>query len=302
MERQTGGTGGLHDGPGAPPAAGGVPAAVEGARADDGGTPASDLAWAAFLRRCRSEIGLDLSAYKGTQLRRRIEQWMHRQGDDHYFALLRRLRQDAESRQQFVDYLGINTTSFFRDPQVFQTLEQTVLPRLILRPGPVRVWSAACSIGAEAYSVAMLLHELGGLQRAEILATDIDQKALEQGREGRFAEMQTTGLSAGRRARYLKPEGSGYRVDEALRRKVRFERLELLEDPYPSDVDLLLCRNLFIYLAQPTQERLTRRLVEALRPGGYLVLGGTEYVPMPARFGLERVAFCVYTRVEDAGA
>lgn len=258
------------------------------------GFPGEDLAWAAFLRRCRTDVGLDLSAYKGTQLRRRVDQWLQRQGDANYFALLRRLRQDPDGRQKFVDYLGINTTSFFRDGQVFDSLEKLVIPDLARRPGPLKIWSAACSIGAEAYSVAMLLHEAGILRRSEILATDIDQAALEQGRSGLFSESQLMGLDPERREKYLRAEDRGFRVDELLRQRVRFDRLDLLEDPYPSGVDLLLCRNLFIYLAQPTQERLIDRFSQALRPGGYLILGGTEYVSAPGRFGLERVAFCVY--------
>src|SRR5690606_34237356 len=133
------------------------------------------------------------------QLRRRVDQWLQRQGDANYFALLRRLRQDPDGRQKFVDYLGINTTSFFRDGQVFDSLEKLVIPDLARRPGPLKIWSAACSIGAEAYSVAMLLHEAGILRRSEILATDIDQAALEQGRSGLFSESQLMGLDPERR-------------------------------------------------------------------------------------------------------
>ena len=256
--------------------------------------PGIELAWAAFLRRFHQEIGLNLAAYKGTQLRRRVEQWMERHGELNYFTLLRRLRQEPEARQAFIDYLGINTTSFFRDPTVFATLERVVLPDLLRRPGPVRIWSAASSIGAEAYSIAMLLAEKGALERAEILATDIDQAALEQGRSGRYTEAQLTGLSRLRQQRYFRADGTTFVIDPDLRRRVRFERLDLLADPYPSPMDLILCRNLFIYLAQSTQAEVTGRLVQALQPGGYLVLGGTEYISDPARFGLKRVDFCVY--------
>lgn len=259
-----------------------------------GGLPGGDLAWAAFLRRFRQEIGLNLAAYKGAQLRRRVEQWMARHGELNYFTLLRRLRQDPEARQAFIDYLGINTTSFFRDTSVFATLERVVLPHLLRQPGPVKIWSAACSIGAEAYSVAMLLAEKEALDRAEILATDIDQAALEQGRSGRFSEAQLVGLSQARRQRYLHQEGTVFVIDADLRRRVRFQELDLLADPYPTGMDLILCRNLFIYLAQPTQAEVTTRLVHALRPGGYLVLGGTEYISDPDRFGLKRADFCVY--------
>lgn len=275
--------------------------ASEGLRAGVGGLdglPAGDLAWTAFLRRFHQEVGLNLAAYKGAQLRRRVEQWMARHGELNYFTLLRRLRQDPEARRAFVDYLGINTTSFFRDPPVFAALERVVLPEILTRPGLVKIWSAASSIGAEAYSVAMLLAEKGALSRAEILATDIDQTALEQGRSGRYTEVQLVGLDPARRRRYFREEGTFFVIDSELQRRVRFQALDLLADPYPSGMDLILCRNLFIYLSQPTQVEVTTRLVQALRPGGYLVLGGTEYISDPRRFGLKRVEFCVY-QIQD---
>src|SRR5690606_10862331 len=107
--------------------------------------PGHDLAWAPFSRRFHQESGLDRAAYKGAPLRRPAEAWMGRHGGLSYFTLLRRLRQEPEARQAFIDYLGINTTSFFRDPTVFATLERVVLPDLLRRPGPVRIWSAASS-------------------------------------------------------------------------------------------------------------------------------------------------------------
>src|SRR5690606_13050562 len=152
--------------------------------------PGIDLAWAAFLRRFHQEIGLNLAAYKGTQLRRRVEQWMERHGELNYFTLLRRLRQEPEARQAFIDYLGINTTSFFRDPTAVATLERAALRGLLRRPAPVRTWSAAAGLGAEAYSSAVRLAEKGALEGAELLATDIDEAGLEPGRSGRYTGAQ----------------------------------------------------------------------------------------------------------------
>ncbi len=187
-----------------------------------------------------------------------------------------------------IDAITTNKTEFFREPEHFRFLAEIVVPRLLAerrtRP-PIKIWSAACSIGAEPYTLAMVLADLerrhAGL-RATITATDICTEVLTKAIAGIYPESMVEPVPPELRHRYVR-RGKGrsrhlVRVAPELRAMVRFGRLNLMEAPYSvdSDQDIIFCRNILIYFEAPTQEAVLQLLIEHLAPGGYLFLGHSE--------------------------
>ncbi|SMF84836.1 chemotaxis protein methyltransferase CheR [Tistlia consotensis] len=189
-----------------------------------------------------------------------------------------------------IDAITTNKTEFFREPGHFKVLAESVLPELaaarrVDARSPVKIWSAACSTGAEVYTLAMVLAEFGRGQpgfRASILATDICTEVLEAALLGIYPESMMTPVPREFARRYLmrhrqaaRPE---VRIVPELRQMARFARLNLMDGAYPveRDMDVIFCRNILIYFDKPTQEVVLSRLCEHLRPGGHLFLGHSE--------------------------
>jgi two-component system CheB/CheR fusion protein len=179
--------------------------------------------------------------------------------------------------------LLISVTNFFRDPNAFSVLEQRIIPQLFERKrngDQVRVWSAGCATGEEAYSLAMMLSEfatnLADAPSIQVFATDLDEHAIATARDGLYSEVDVADVSSDRLARFFQREAGGYRVRRELRQRVLFAHHNVIKDPPFAHLDLISCRNLLIYLNRPIQERLIETFHFALRPGGYLLLGTAE--------------------------
>lgn len=196
-------------------------------------------------------------------------------------------------RHRMISALTTNVTSFFREPHHFEILSSRVIPasRTRLREGArVRFWSAGCSTGQEAYSIALsLLREIPDAadRDVRILATDIDRDVLGRARDGVFDETQMRILPSDLRSKYFEATGGQWRAGAALRALVSFRELNLIE-PWPmrSEFDAIFCRNVVIYFSEETQRSLWPRFAGALRPGGHLFLGHSERVHAPALHGL----------------
>ncbi|MFC0386636.1 CheR family methyltransferase [Muricoccus vinaceus] len=190
----------------------------------------------------------------------------------------------ASLARQVAEALTTNETSFFRDRLPFDHLATSVLPKIATerpRGTPIRVWSAACSTGQEAYSVAMLAREiqasLGG-RRVTILGTDICSKVVSRAREGLFSKFEVhRGLSHERLERWFTPEGPDWRVRPELREDCSFEVGNLIgQVPATAAFDVILLRNILIYLDKPTKEQVVETCLRRLAPGGVLYLGASE--------------------------
>jgi two-component system CheB/CheR fusion protein len=233
----------------------------------------------------------DFTLYKPGTLDRRIARRMALAGlaapeTGRYIA---RLKTDAAERQELVNDLLINVTSFFRDPKIFDLLAATTIPELVTAAdGVIRVWVAGCSTGEETYSLAMLLLEqieaqAGAAPRLQIFATDIDAQAVTLAREGVYPPAIEGQVSASRLARFIIREEHGYRVNPSLRACVIFAVQDVLADPPYSKLNLVSCRNLLIYLQPAAQEKIFSIFNFALRSGGFLLLGAAETIPAPDR-------------------
>lgn len=247
-----------------------------------------------FKKDAREILGIDLNSYKEQQMLRRINQWVARHGLMDLNALAKELRSNSEHRNKFMEYLTINTSHFFRDQMVFANLERHVLPAITQNNRP-KIWSAGCSIGAEIYSIAMLLQEKGYPYR-QLLASDIDETVLAKALDGVYLNSQLGGVSPLLLNKYFVEVSGQYKISEEIKKMVTFVQHDLLRDPYQKDFDLILCRNVFIYFTNETQKRLTERFIDSLKPGGYFIVGSAEQIMNPAVFGLNRVNYCIYQK------
>ena len=250
-------------------------------------------------------LNLNLDYYKDEQMRRRLDSWLVRAGAPDWITYFHRLRNDPTELSRFRNYLTINVSTFFRDPERWQSLSTGIIPNIIKDPlrngnqgGGLRVWSAGCSIGAEPYSLAIMLDELVPGRRHYILATDLDQGALAQARAGGPYNVQDIqNFTAPQRATYIQPGGPPYLMHSKLSRQIEFREHNLLTDPTEENFDLIVCRNVVIYFTTEAKDLLYRKFYQALRPGGILFVGATEIIPRPHEIGFRSSGISFYQKV-----
>lgn len=239
-----------------------------------------------ILQLLRANTGHDFQHYKRATVLRRIERRLHVTGQVDLTGYLQFLQQHLEESTALLADMLIGVTNFFRDREAFEALERHVLPELVNdercaeSKGEVRVWSAGCSTGEEAYSLAMLVCEQLALEqrtmKVQVFATDLDQRAIGIARAASFPEAIITDVPPTRLRQFFNKQDQHYRVRKEVREKVLFARHNLLCDPPFSQIDLVSCRNLLIYLDREVQRDILQLFHYALRPGGYLFLGSSE--------------------------
>jgi chemotaxis protein methyltransferase CheR len=251
-----------------------------------------------FVFAVRRLTGIDLSLYRQNQMVRRLDALRERAGARDFAELAHRLASDPRWLQTFRDHVTIKVTEFFRDADRFHFLETRILPGLLADRPSLRVWSCACSNGAEPYSVAILLRELAPRGVHRILATDIDRTVLERAREGigyTAAELRNVSPERRERCFHTSPNGA-LAVRPDVRSLVDFRVHNLLEPPPFKNFDLILCRNVVIYFTDGAKRDLYAQLVGALRPEGVLFMGATEVLPDASGLGLWPLSPAFYAR------
>ena len=223
---------------------------------------------------------IDLNAYKERQMKRRIDTLITKHGYKNYSEYVTALKGSKELFDEFVNYLTINVSEFYRNPEQWDYLEKNVIPELIKKFGHgIKIWSAACSTGDEPYSLVMLLSKFVPLSNIKILATDIDKQVLEKARVGLYNEKSLAGLPEEFKKKYFTPVGkSNYQISEEIKKCVEFKVGNLLSDKYPSGMDLIVCRNVVIYFTDEAKTDIYKRFNQALKTGGYLFVGSTEQI------------------------
>lgn len=244
-------------------------------------------------------LGLDLESYKAKRVERRVESLMRRRNITDYTACLQHLRTDAQFKADFLNHFTINTSEFFRNPQNFLTLEKEILPELFAKYQTIKIWSAPCSNGCEPYSLAIIISELGkNRSQYELLGVDIDPNILAAANAGIYNRNSLKNVNPLRLKRYFRQvDGDNYALDEKIKEMVIFKEFDLLKDTYTKNLDLILCRNLFIYLTQDVKNTLTHRFVNSLKPNGILFLGNTEFIFEPEKFGLKKIISSFYQKL-----
>ncbi|MFN7119228.1 MAG: chemotaxis protein CheB [Saprospiraceae bacterium] len=231
----------------------------------------------------RLRTGNDFSSYKQPTILRRIARHLQIHELDNIHDYLNLLRERPNEVELLLHNLLINVTNFFRDKAAFEALEDIVIPALFKDKSEqdvVRVWVPGCASGEEAYSIAILLVEyaekLSNPPKIQIFASDVDEDAIAEARQGRYMKSISLDVSEERLRRFFVKEGEDYRIHKEIRKLVLFAPHNILRDPPFSRLDLVSCRNVFIYLNRPTQEKVLQLFHFALRKGGFLFLGTSE--------------------------
>jgi len=234
-----------------------------------------------YLRDTRS---LDFTGYKRPSLTRRIRKRMHEVDAERFDDYRDVLESDPAEQARLVDTILINVTAFFRDEDAWQFLAAEVVPGIVgaAGDGPIRVWSAGCASGEEAYSLAMVFADHVGVDefrhRVKIFATDTDDGALAEARRGVYTRRQLEPVSAERIERYFEPVDDGFAFRSDCRRQVIFGSNDVTADAPISHLDLLVCRNVLMYFVTDTQRHVLHRFHYALEPHGHLFLGRAETI------------------------
>ncbi len=251
----------------------------------------ADSGLADVIEYVNDHMAFEPDSYNESYLDRRVSARMRRTDCEAYDAYLEILSSDADERAALLDALSINVTSFFRNPDVWEGIRE-VLREQTDEKRTVRCWSAACADGREPYSIAMLAHDDPEIDEkaVEITATDIDAETLEEAREGTYESTRTTDIAS-----QLEPlsepndhveitdEGTMFRIKPSIKRMVSFEQHDLISGPKKDGYDLVLCRNLLIYIDRSYKEPIFETLTDALQSGGILTIGKSETLPRSFR-------------------
>ncbi len=233
--------------------------------------------------------GIDLSAYKENQMKRRIDTLIRKHHIDGYDAFVSTIKTDKELFEEFVNYLTINVSEFYRNPDQWDLMDKTFIPELIEMFGKnLKIWSAACSTGDEPYSLVMALSRHIPLKQIKILATDLDKQVIAQAKVGLYAEKSLAGVPKDLKDKYFKKVGSSYQISDEIKSRVEFKQHNLLKDPYPDKCHMIVCRNVLIYFTEETKAEVYDKFNDALIDKGILFIGSTEQIMNHKSHGYER--------------
>lgn len=244
------------------------------------------------------EIGINLSAYKPNQLHRRIESLMTRVGVSSLEEYTKLIKKDSAQRQRFLDFITINVTEFFRNPELFDELDKYIKSVYLPKNQSLKIWSAACSIGCEPYSVAMMLQNSStAASRHKILATDIDSTILVKAKEGEYTDNEMKNVKPEYLNKYFKLVNNKYKINESIKNMVTFKKHDLILDSYEGNFDIILCRNVVIYFNTDVKNEIYRKFSKSLKPGGLLFVGATESIYNYREYGFEKASTFIYRKL-----
>lgn len=251
-----------------------------------------------FKEKIRNNFRLDLNSYKENQLKRRLDALRVKLGVymDDYSAFFNLLANDRKAYQEFLDTVTINVSEFLRDKPIFDFLGEKVLPDLLEKKNILKIWSAACSSGAEPYSISIILSELTPGRRHHIEGSDIDLNILRAAAEACYSPDQVKNLSGQRLEKYFRKVGNEYYLTDAIKNTVLFQQHDLLVDSFKQGYDLISCRNVSIYFTREAQDLLFKKFHTALSPGGIFFIGASEVILKYREMGFDKIATCFYRK------
>lgn len=222
---------------------------------------------------------IDLNAYKEKQMRRRIDTLITKNRVNDYDEYVKLIKHDKEKYEQFVNFLTINVSEFYRNPEQWKYLDEVVFPELIQLFGKnLKIWSAACSTGDEPYSLVMALSKHVSLSNVRIIATDIDKQVLDTARLGVYSEKSIAAVPYDMKQKYFTKVGNSYKISDEVKNCVEFKEHNLLKDPYPKDMNLIVCRNVVIYFTEEAKDEIYKKFYTSLKKNGMLFIGSTEQI------------------------
>ncbi len=242
--------------------------------------------------------GIDLNSYKERQMKRRIDTLIGRKSFTGYAPYLNYLAEDSNGLDEFVNYLTINVSEFYRNPGLWEILEQEIIPDLLHHFGDnLKIWSAACSTGDEPYSLVMALSKRMPLSKIKIFATDIDEQVLAKAREGIYDKASMNGIPQEFRSKFFVPMGRRFKIADEVKNCVEFKKHNLLSDPYPTGFHLIVCRNVMIYFTEEAKDEIYKKFNTALVKDGCLFVGNSEQVVHYKEFGYRMDKLFFYNKL-----
>lgn len=258
----------------------------------------NDSQWQSFYQTIKSKTGIDFNLYKAQQLQRRIVSMIGQQKCADLPDFGKWVASSPDNMAWFLDKMAINVSELFRNPEKWVEMEKIILPELLKKTSRLKCWSAGCSYGAEAHTLACILDARfpGG---HSILGSDIDQAALAQARAGDFSKDDFKGVPAEYK-KYFQQEGDRFKAIMNLKKYLKFQTGNLLADRFDSGYDLIMCRNVVIYFTEEAKDVLYKRFFDALKPGGILFVGSTERIFKSTDLGYETAAPFFYRKPANA--
>ncbi|MFX3633484.1 MAG: protein-glutamate O-methyltransferase CheR [Candidatus Pristimantibacillus sp.] len=258
-----------------------------------------DRDFTVFIQRMKDKTNIDLSQYKEAQMKRRLTTLRMKHGYDSFEQYWRAIEQNRSLLNEFLDRMTINVSEFWRNPNRWEVLQNRFFPEMLAGGSRLKIWSAACSTGEEPYTLAMILSELGALERSTILATDLDSIVLQKAMEGSYLERSLRDVPSTCKNKYFKLDQGAYLVSEQLKKSIQFKQQNMLHDSFEQSFDLIVCRNVMIYFTEEAKHLLYHKFAKALRPGGLLFVGSTEQIFSPAQYGFETADTFFYRRINS---
>ena len=233
---------------------------------------------------------IDLNAYKEKQMRRRINTLITKNNIKTYDEYVALIKKDKDKFEQFINFLTINVSEFYRNPDQWKILEGEVFPQLIKKFGKnLKIGSAAGATGDEPYSLVMALSRQVPLANIKVIATDIDKQVLDTARMGLYNEKSIASVPQDLKQKYFTKIGNSYQISDEIKKRVEFKEHDLLKDAYPSGCHLIVCRNVVIYFTEEAKDEIYQKFYRALAQGGELFIGSTEQIMNYRELGFERL-------------
>ena len=233
---------------------------------------------------------IDLNAYKEAQMKRRIDALIAKYKIKGYDNFVKELKINKDMFEAFVNYLTINVSEFYRNPEQWKVLDKDVFPALIKKFGKnLKIWSAACSTGDEPYSLVMALSEHLPLNNIRIIATDIDKQVIAKAKVGLYNPKSIASVPDKFKKKYFTQVGSSYKISDEIKSRVEFKESNLLKDAYPTGCHLIVCRNVLIYFTEEAKDEVFRKFNKSLAKDGVLFIGSTEQIMNYKEMGYGRL-------------
>ncbi len=242
---------------------------------------------------------IDLNSYKEAQMKRRIDSLITKNGIKGYPNYVDALKKNSAIFDEFINYITINVSEFYRNPDQWELMDKQFIPDLITRFGKnLKVWSAACSTGDEPYSLVMALSKHIPINQIKIHATDLDKTVIGKAKVGLYNAKSIAGVPADLKKKYFTAVGPSFQISDEIKKRVDFHEHNLLKDTYQKNYDFIVCRNVLIYFTDEAKEMVFKKFSESLKPGGLLFIGSTEQIMNYKAIGLKRENSFYYRKGE----
>ena len=239
---------------------------------------------------------INLTLYKEKQMKRRIDALIKKNNTDTYKEYVQVLKNNKDLFKEFINYLTINVSEFYRNPDQWNVLEKEILPLLLSKNKKITIWSSACSTGDEPYTLVMVLNKFLPLSSIKILATDIDLGALEKAQNGIYTSKSLENLPKEMKEKYFSVIGESYKINDDVKKCVEFKQFNLLRDPYPQGIDLIVCRNVLIYFTEEAKNGIYKSFNISLNTQGILFVGSTEQLITANRYNFKSLKTFFYIK------